>query len=112
MKMDLYNAVYIVTNIFFTYTIYKFMYIFFEERISKWFIEIFSYICYWGAITLIHQFLYVPMALMISNLFLILLITLNYRATLKVRLLSTLLIYLVLMCIEMIIVLLLSLIHI
>lgn len=106
MKMDLYNAVYIVTNIFFTYTIYKFMYIFFEERISKWFIEIFSYICYWGAITLIHQFLYVPMALMISNLFLILLITLNYRATLKVRLLSTLLIYLVLMCIEMIIVLL------
>ena len=43
MKIELYDAVYIITNIFFTFIIYKFQKIFFVERQDSVIAEIFSY---------------------------------------------------------------------
>ena len=41
MKIELYDAVYIITNIFFTFIIYKFQKIFFVERQDSVIAEIF-----------------------------------------------------------------------
>lgn len=89
-----------------TYTIYKFMRIFYaKENTNKKVIEIGSYIIYFIAITMLHIFVKIPIILLISNLGLFLMLTLNYKSSFKKRILTALLIYLTLMCIEMIIVL-------
>ncbi len=89
-----------------TYTIYKFMKIFYvRENTNKKAMEIGSYIIYFIAITILHIFVKIPIILLISNLGLFLMLTLNYKGSFKKRFLTTFLIYLTLMCIEMIIVL-------
>ncbi|MBU5314541.1 GHKL domain-containing protein [Tissierella carlieri] len=106
MSIDIYNSIYIFSNIFMTYTIYKFMRIFYaKENANKKVIEIGSYITYFIAITMLHIFVKIPIILLISNLGLFLMLTLNYKSSFKKRILTALLIYLTLMCIEMIIVL-------
>ncbi|MSU03149.1 GHKL domain-containing protein [Tissierella sp. DSM 105185] len=106
MSIDIYNSIYIFSNIFMTYTIYKFMRIFYaKENTNKKVIEIGSYIIYFIAITMLHIFVKIPIILLISNLGLFLMLTLNYKSSFKKRILTALLIYLTLMCIEMIIVL-------
>lgn len=106
VSIDIYNSIYIFSNIFMTYTIYKFMRIFYaKENTNKKVIEIGSYIIYFIAITMLHIFVKIPIILLISNLGLFLMLTLNYKSSFKKRILTALLIYLTLMCIEMIIVL-------
>ncbi|MBU5426905.1 GHKL domain-containing protein [Tissierella pigra] len=106
MSIDIYNSIYIFSNIFMTYTIYKFMKIFYvKENTNKKAMEIGSYIIYFIAITILHIFVKIPIILLISNLGLFLMLTLNYKGSFKKRFLTTFLIYLTLMCIEMIIVL-------
>ena len=106
VSIDIYNFIYIFSNIFMTYTIYKFMRIFYaKENANKKVIEIGSYITYFIAITMLHIFVKIPIILLISNLGLFLMLTLNYKSSFKKRVLTALLIYLTLMCIEMIIVL-------
>ncbi|WP_353095737.1 GHKL domain-containing protein [Tissierella praeacuta] len=106
MSIDIYNSIYIFSNIFMTYTIYKFMKIFYvRENTNKKAMEIGSYIIYFIAITILHIFVKIPIILLISNLGLFLMLTLNYKGSFKKRFLTTFLIYLTLMCIEMIIVL-------
>lgn len=106
MSIDIYNFVYIFSGIFMTYTVYKFMRIFYEkENTDKKMIEIGSYIIYFISTTILHIFVKIPIILLISNLGLFLMLTLNYKSSFKKRILTTLLIYLTLMCVEMIIVL-------
>ncbi len=106
VSIDIYNSIYIFSNIFMTYTIYKFMRIFYaKENTNKKVIEIGSYIIHFIAITMLHIFVKIPIILLISNLGLFLMLTLNYKSSFKKRILTALLIYLTLMCIEMIIVL-------
>lgn len=76
-----------------------------KDNTSKKTIEIGSYIIYFAAITILHIFVKVPIILLISNLVLFLLLTLNYGSSFKKRILTTVLIYLSLLCIEMMIVL-------
>jgi signal transduction histidine kinase len=76
-----------------------------KENTNKKVIEIGSYIIYFIAITMLHIFVKIPIILLISNLGLFLMLTLNYKSSFKKRILTALLIYLTLMCIEMIIVL-------
>lgn len=76
-----------------------------KENTNKKVIEIGSYIIYFIAVTMLHIFVKIPIILLISNLGLFLMLTLNYKSSFKKRILTALLIYLTLMCIEMIIVL-------
>lgn len=108
MKIDAYNMVYIFSNIFMTYIIYRFMKIFYEEKYSNKITEIISYLIYFIVITVIHIFVKIPIFLLISNIGLFLLITLNYKGSLKKSILIAILIYLTLLCVEMIIVLLIG----
>lgn len=106
MRTEMYDAVYIISNIFFTYTIYKFQRIFFDERQSAALTEFLSYVAYFAISTMVYLFSYIPIALMASNLLMLLLLTFNYRGTIKKRFLAVALIYLTLLCVEMLMVLL------
>lgn len=105
VNLDIYDVVYIFGNLFMTYVIYKFIRIFFVEENTNKKIELWSYGIYFIFISVIHLFIKIPIILLISNLGLFLMLTLNYKGSFKKRILTTFLIYLTLMCIEMIIIL-------
>lgn len=105
VNLDIYDIVYVLGNLFMTYVIYKFMRIFYSEKNVDKKIELGFYCIYFIAITVLHLFVKIPIILMISNLVFFLILTLNYKSSCKKRILTTFLIYLTLMCIEMIVVL-------
>lgn len=105
VNLNIYDGVYIFGNLFMTYVIYKFMRIFYVEENTDKKIELGSYGIYFIAITVLHLFVKIPIILLIANLGLFLILTLNYKSSFKKRILTTFLIYLTLMCTEMIIVL-------
>lgn len=104
MSADIYDIVYIAGNIFMTYVVYKFMEIFYKEKITDRKVEIGTYAIYFAAITILHIFIKIPIVLMISNIGIFFMITFNYKSSIKKKILTTVLIYLTLMCIEMIVV--------
>lgn len=101
MKMDLYSVVYIITNVLSSYTIYKFVQIFFNERNTNKTTETITYICYFIVSIGIYVFLKIPVILMTTNIILFFLLTLNYSATIKKRIICVALMYLTFICIEM-----------
>nr|WP_312580080.1 GHKL domain-containing protein [Sedimentibacter sp.] len=104
MSVDIYDVVYIVGNLFMTYVIYKFMEIFYTEKSTGKKIVIWSYVIYFIVISTLHILVKVPIVLMISNIGLFYMLTLNYKSSIKKRVFTSIMIYLALMCIEMIIV--------
>lgn len=101
----MYGPIYIVTNIFATYTIYKFMRIFFNRPATDRRIEALSYLGYFAIITTVYFTLPIPAVMIGSNLLLFLILTLNYESSLKQKLGAVALIYIILMTIESIFVL-------
>lgn len=106
--MDLYNVVYIITNVLSSYTIFKFVQIFFNERKTNKATEIIAYICYFVVSIGIYNFFKIPVILMTTNIILFFLLTLNYNATIKKRIICVFLMYFTFMCVEMSIVLLMG----
>lgn len=102
--MSLYDIVYTVGNLFMTYVIYKFMEIFYTEKITDRKLEIASYAMYFVVITTLHIIMKVPIIVMIANIGLFFLITCNYRSNIKKRIFTTVLIYLMIVSIEMIVI--------
>jgi len=100
MHLTLYEWSFIALNIFGTYTIYKFMEVFFDVRKTNATIEFLSYLFYAVLITFIFIFVNFPFVLMICNIVAFILLTFNYEATFKKRMASVLLIYLILVCVE------------
>ena len=83
MQFSLFEWLYILTNIFWTYTIYKFMGIFFETpRYSK-VVELVSYIGYYIFITVIFLMVNIPIVLMFSNLAAFIMLSCIYESNLK-----------------------------
>src|SRR5699024_7691720 len=68
-------------------------------------LELGTYIGYFVIITILNIFINIPILLMVANLVLFFILTLNYKGSIKKKILTTLLIYLILMSIEIIIVL-------
>lgn len=101
--MGIYDWIYILTQPFATYIIYKFMHIFFDERQTTAKTEFMSYVIYMIFITSIYLFLDVPIITMCSNLMFFYILTYNYHAKISQRILSIMLIYFSLMFIEIII---------
>lgn len=100
MNFSIYDLNYILGNVLMTYTIYKFMKIFYTEKNTSMKIEFKSYYLYFVIITILHLFVKIPLVLMISNLVLFFLLTLNYKSSFKKRLSTTFLIYATLMSVE------------
>ncbi|SHI75327.1 sensor histidine kinase [Lutispora thermophila] len=98
--LDNYDIIYLLSNIFGTYIIFKFMTFFFEnDAVSKNF-EFISYILYYLSIAIIYIMFNNPGVNLISNLILFFLLTFNYPASLKSRLIATIYIYAILLSVE------------
>ncbi len=100
---NMYGLVYVITNVLGTYIILKFMNIFFDRKEAEKKIEILSYAAYFIFISVMYFFINIPVVMMICNLIAFMCLSFNYKSDLKKRILSVLLIYIILMCIEMII---------
>lgn len=107
MTFNMYYWVYWLTAIFGVYIIYKFMAIFFDKSQVNKRREIFTYFVYFIIINSIYLIYNVPIVILLTNLFLLTLLTFNYQSSMKKRILSTVFIYLILMAIESIVVLML-----
>ncbi|QOX63367.1 GHKL domain-containing protein [Anoxybacterium hadale] len=102
MQFSLYQWVYLTTNIFLVYTIYKLMKVFFDVNRTSKKIERLSYITYGALITITYFTVNIPAVLILFNIVAFFFLTFNYEATIKKRVLSALLTYLILLLIEFI----------
>ncbi len=100
MQLTVYEWIYIIIDIFGTYVIYRYMKVFFEQQRSSKKVELLTYIIYYIFITGIFLFVNIPVILMICNISAFIALSYNYESTLKKRVLSILMIYLILVCIE------------
>lgn len=100
MQLGLYEWVIIFTNIFWTYTIYKFIEVFFDKKKTPRKVELLSYVAYYLLITIICLFAYLPVILLIFNITALLALTYNYETTIKNRMLSAVFIYMILIAID------------
>ncbi|WP_414149957.1 sensor histidine kinase [Acetobacterium malicum] len=103
MALSTYEMVYLLTNIFGTYIVYKFMHIFFETKEVNHKVEFLSYAGYYIFIVLVYLTINIPVVTMIGNIFAFLVLSFNYKVGIKKRLLSVFLIYLIVMCVELIV---------
>lgn len=104
MNISQYNIMYIITSIFGTYIIFYFMGIFFNRENANKKREFFSYALYFIFGTGIYFFINIPIVNMGYNIIAFFALSFNYRSDLKKRLLSVILIYMILMCIEILVV--------
>ncbi len=102
--MSNYDYVFLISNIFGTYTIFRFMCIFFERDKSKRMHEFISYFIYFIFISYTHLIVNIPIITLIFNIGLFVLISFNYKSSMKKRLVSALFIYVILMSVESIVV--------
>lgn len=106
MNFGIYEWVYILTAIFGTYIQYRFMAVFFDTRRTSARVELLSYIAFFLILNSIYLFVNIPIIMMIASLTAFFLLSLNYESTIKKRILSAVLIYLILASVETIVVLL------
>ena len=102
--MGIYDWIYILTQPFATYIIYKFMHIFFVVLQTTAKTEYMSYVIYNIFITGVYLLINIPIVMLIYSLGCFFLLTLNYYAPLLKKFMATLLIYISLMFIEIILV--------
>lgn len=100
--------VYLITNIFSVYTLFRFMCIFFERSGTDKRTEFIAYSLYYFLIGLLFITLNNLVVNIFGNLIMFFLLTFNYRSTLKTRLVATVSIYMILMTIETTVVLILK----
>lgn len=106
MEFGLYEWVYILTSIFGIYILYRFMGVFFDARRTSARVELLSYIVCCLIVNSIYLLINIPAITMLANLTAFFLLSFNYESTIKKRLLSTVLIYVILMIVELIVALL------
>lgn len=103
MNISTYDLFYIITNIFDVYIIYKFMSAFFDRKNVNRRLEIISYTFYFFSITSVYLFLNIPIVTLLCNVTVLLLVSFNYKTSLKRRILAISLIYIILISIESIV---------
>lgn len=102
MQFGLYEWVYLLTSVFGTYILYKFMAVFYDTRRTSVKDEFLCYLAYFIIVNSIYLFINIPIITMTANLTSFFLLSFNYKSTIKKRVLSSVLIYIILMLIEMI----------
>lgn len=103
-----YIAVYLITGVFATYTLFRYMCIFFDRKDVDKKQEFLSYSLYFGILSLLYISLDNPLINIISNLIMFYMLTYNYQSTTKNRLIAVASIYMILMTIEVIVMLILQ----
>lgn len=105
---DSYIAMYLITNIFAAYTLFRYMCIFFDRKDVDKKQEFLTYSLYFCTISLLYLSLNNPAVNIFSNLLMFFMLTYNYQSTTKNRLIAVASIYMILMTIEVIVMLILQ----
>jgi sensor histidine kinase YesM len=100
LVMTSYQFVQVVASLFGTYTIYKFICLFFAERRTSKRIEISAFIAYYFISLGLSWFASIPLLLLVANIGLFIALTFNYEATWKRRIACGLVVYVVLASVE------------
>ncbi|MDD3752054.1 MAG: ATP-binding protein, partial [Tissierellia bacterium] len=100
-----YTAVYLITNVFATYTLYRYMCIFFDRKDVDKRQEFMSYSLYFCIISLLYLSFNNPAVNIASNLIMFFMLTYNYQSTTKIRLIAVVSTYMILMIIEVLVML-------
>ena len=101
MELSNYQIDNLILNTFDTYIVYKYMGIMFNKAGVNRKIELLSYSVYFIYSAFFFLFLNVPVVLMISNIIAYVVLTFNYKVSMKKRLFSAILIYVIQVCIEL-----------
>lgn len=105
IHFGLYEWVYLLTAVLGAYVLYRFMAVFFDTKRTSTRLELLSYIVYYAIVNGIYLFVNIPIVMMVASLIAFFLLSYNYESTIKKRILSSILIYLILISIEMTVVL-------
>lgn len=103
MQLGLYEWASATLDIFGTYVIYRFMKVFFDTRKYSSRFEFLTYCLFYIGGTALFVFLNVPIVLMIYSLASFFLLSFNYEAAMKNRILSALFIYSILVVTEIVV---------
>lgn len=95
--------IYLSTGLVYVYTVYRLMSIFFGMRVTSKRIELLSYVTYYLVTSAIYLFLNIPVFTLIANVILMTLISFNYKAAIKDRVMGIFMTYLILMISETIV---------
>lgn len=87
--MDLYHTLYLVAEFFMTILLYLTMHLFFEEQRTSRFVELISYIAYYGLSVFFFLWFRIPIVLMVSGFTFTFLVSLNYVAYFGKRIIFT-----------------------
>ncbi len=96
-----YHLVYMITFIFGTYIIYKFMAVFFNKENTNKKIEILSYILYYILTVAINILIGIPIIMTVVNIVAFLGLSYNYKTNIRHRLSSITHIYMIMMGVEL-----------
>lgn len=102
--LPLYEITYVFTAILGTYAIYKLMRAFFENVKTSRKIEFLSYAGYYLIGVALFFFARVPLIMLLVNIALLCSLTLNYKASIRKRIGTAFIVYMIVMCIESIVV--------
>ncbi len=102
--MNSYHYVFLISNALGTYTVFKFMCIFFERTKEKRIFEIISYMVYFLVSSYVHLVIHIPIITFTTNIIAFFLLTFNYKANFKRRVISTIYMYVILMTVELVMV--------
>lgn len=103
-----YITVYLITNAFATYTLFRYMSIFFDRKDVDKKQEFLSYALYFCILSILYLTLNKPVVNITSNLVMFFMLTYNYQSTMKNRLIAVVSIYMILMVIEVLVMLILE----
>ncbi|WKY43473.1 GHKL domain-containing protein [Eubacteriaceae bacterium ES2] len=102
MSVNTYTLIYLIANLFSCFLKYQYMHLFFDSSKNKK-IELLSYLTFYAFIAAIYLNFSIPLLTLVSNIIGLYLLTLNYQASHKKRLLSVFLLYTVFICTDLIV---------
>lgn len=111
MVILFYDLMYVILNLLGTYITYKFMGIFFNREGVNTRLESISYVVYFFVTTIVYLNIGIPLINVIVNIVAFYLISLNYKAEIKNRVIAVVMIYFIMAAIETIIALLTNYYH-
>lgn len=101
--MSFVNGTFIITNIIGVYSIYKLINIFYVREDTNQYVEFASYSIYYFVGCLIFVMMPIPIVLLIFNILFIFCITFNYSRMITRNMLVTTYVYLIIFCVEIVI---------
>lgn len=103
MGLSLVDYIYMITGMFGTYITYRYMRVFFGERRTSGKVEFISYIIYFIVMTIIYLSLSIPILNLISTVFFYFILSLNYKSSIRKRIISIIFIYMIFASMETIV---------